>query len=187
MIRNRGGAEVECSLLFADVRGSTTMAEGMRAGEFKRLMSRFFVAATDVLVTHDAIVDKYVGDEVIGIFVPGLAGPDHARQAIDAGRELLRVAGEKLDLPIGAGVHTGVAYVGTVGDGPMVDFTAMGDAVNVTARLASAALPHELLVSASAASAAGLESTGLEHRSLELKGKAEPVDVVVLQPALALS
>ena len=187
MVRQRGGAEVECSLLFADVRGSTTMAEGMRAGEFKRLMSRFFVAATDVLVAHEAIVDKFVGDEVIGIFVPGLAGPEHARQAIDAGRDLLRVAIERLDLPIGAGAHTGIAYVGTVGDGPMVDFTAMGDAVNVTARLASAAGAGELLVSAAAASAAGLGSEGLEHRSLELKGKTELVDVVVLQPAVGLA
>jgi adenylate cyclase len=183
MVRHKGGAEVECSLLFADVRGSTTLAEGMRPAEFRSVMSRFFVAATDVLVAHEAIVDKFVGDEVIGIFVPGLAGPDHSGQAIGAGRELLRVAADELDLPIGAGAHTGVAYVGTVGDGSMVDFTAMGDAVNVTARLASAAGPYELLVSSAASSASGLDASGLEHRRLDLKGKTEAVDVLVLQPA----
>jgi adenylate cyclase len=187
MVKHRGGAEVECTLLFADVRGSTTLAEGMRAGEFRRLMSQFFVASTDVLVAHEAIVDKFVGDEVIGIFVPGLAGPHHARQAIDAGRALLRVADEELDLPIGAGVHTGIAYVGTVGEGPMVDFTAMGDAVNVTARLASAARPYELLVSVDAIAAAGFDEPGLEHRSLELKGKTEPVSVVVVRAAEAVA
>jgi adenylate cyclase len=100
---------------------------------------------------------------------------------VGAGRELLRVAGDELDLPIGAGAHTGIAYVGTVGDGPMVDFTAMGDAVNVTARLASAAGARELLVSAPAALAAGLDESGLERRRLDLKGKTELVDVVVVQ------
>jgi adenylate cyclase len=181
MVKHKGGAEVECSLLFADVRGSTTLAEGMRPGEFRRLMNQFFAAATDVLVAYEAIVDKFVGDEVIGIFVPGIAGPDHAGKAIDAGRELLRVTEEELDLPIGAGVHFGIAYVGTVGDGTMVDFTAMGDAVNVTARLATAAGARELLVSASAASAAGLDDSGLEHRRLDLKGKTEPIKVVVVR------
>jgi adenylate cyclase len=73
-----------------------------------------------------------------------------------------------------------VAYVGTVGDGEMVDLTAMGDPVNVTARLASAAGAGELLVSLDAARAAGLDTTALEHRSLELKGKSSATEVVVL-------
>ena len=186
MVKHKGGAEIECSLLFADVRGSTTLAEGMRPGEFKRLMSTFFIAATDILVTHEAIVDKFVGDEIIGIFVPGLTGNDHSQKAIDAGRELLRVAREVLDLPIGAGVHTGLAYVGTVGDGPMADFTAMGDAVNVTARLASAARAGELLVTAAALTSAGIDATALERRSLELKGKTELVEVAVFAESDAI-
>lgn len=183
LIKHRGGAEIECSLLFADVRESTQLAESMRPAEFRALMSRFFATATAVLVDHDAIVDKYVGDEVIGIFAPLLAGEQHAARAVAAARELLATVSAEggLGLPIGVGVHTGVAYVGTVGEGDMVDLTAMGDPVNVTARLASAAGAGELLVSADSARAAGLDVGPLEHRSLALKGKSGTTEVFVVR------
>jgi adenylate cyclase len=183
MVKHRGGAEIECSLLFADVRESTTIAETMPPAAFRALMQRFFHAATQVLIQHDAVVDKFVGDEVIGLFIPFLTGERHAERAVAAGRGLLAATGHETPtpwLPVGAGVNTGVAYVGTVGDGDLVDFTAMGDPVNVTARLASAAGAGELLVSAAAALAAGLTDAGLEHRSLALKGKTHPTEVVVL-------
>ena len=90
MIKHRSGAEVECSLLFADVRDSTTMAETVRPAEFRVLMNRFFHAASEELVRHDAIIDKFVGDEVIGLFVPLLTGERHAERAIAAGRAILR-------------------------------------------------------------------------------------------------
>ena len=183
LVKHRGGAEIECSLLFADVRESTQLAESMRPAEFRALMSRFFAAATAVLVEHDAIVDKYVGDEIIGIFAPLLAGERHAARAVAAGRDLLAVLSAEggLGLPVGVGVHTGVAYVGTVGEGDMVDLTAMGDPVNVTARLASAAGAGEVLVSLDSARAAGLEIGPLEHRSLALKGKSGATEVVVVR------
>jgi adenylate cyclase len=183
--KNHGGAEVECSLLFADVRGSTSMAEGMQPKEFNRLMGRFFDTASAVLVNHDAFVDKFVGDEIIGIFVPSMAGESHATRAVDAARALLTATGHT-DVggpwvPVGAGVNTGTAYVGSIGDGPDTELTAMGDVVNTTARLASAAGAGEVLVTAAAAEAAHL-STELEHRLLALKGKSQPTDVVVLRP-----
>jgi len=180
--RQGGGAETECSLLFADVRGSTTLAETMRPQEFTALMNRFFDVASKVLVSNDAIVDKFVGDEIIGLFIPALNGNDHALHAINAGRELL-AATNKIDLPVGVGVNTGVAFVGAVGDGDNVDLTAMGDPVNVAARLASAADRGELLVAAPAAEAAKLDAKGLEQRELELKGKTETTRVFVLHGA----
>lgn len=183
MVKHRGGAEIESTFLFADVRDSTTMAETMPPTEFQALMQGFFHAATEVLVRHDAIVDKFVGDEVIGLFIPLLTGERHAERAIAAGIDLLAMTRRDTlspPLPIGVGVNTGVAYVGTVGDGDLVDFTAMGDPVNVTARLASAAGAGELLVSASAMAAAGQADDGLEHRTLALKGKTESTEVVVL-------
>jgi adenylate cyclase len=184
LLAHRGGAEIESSFLFADVRGSTTLAESMRPNEFRASMDRFFAIAARELVRRDAIVDKFVGDEVIGIFVPGIAGERHALQAIDAGRDLLRAMAEREPrIPIGAGVHTGVAYVGTVGEGAHVDLTALGDPVNTTARLASAAGAGELLVTVAAAAAAGLDQAGLERRSLALKGKSETTDVLVLGPS----
>jgi adenylate cyclase len=179
----RGGTELECTLLFADVRGSTAMAEGMRPSEMRALMDRFFATASRILVEHDGIVDKFVGDEVIGIFVSGLGGERHAARAIAAARTLLAatgVAGGGPRLPVGAGVHTGVAFVGTVGELPKLELTAMGDAVNVAARLASVAGADEILVSLAAARAATLIEDGLERRDLELKGKSEPTPVLVL-------
>jgi adenylate cyclase len=182
--RSHGGAEVQCSLLFADVRGSTALAEQMSPREFNRLMGRFYDTATDVLVTHDAIVDKFVGDEVIGIFVPAMAGENHARSAVAAAIELLRRTGHGSSagpwLPVGAGVNTGQAYVGAIGEGPDTELTAMGDTVNTTARLASAAGAGEILVTTSAAENAGLSVAAAERRSLELKGKSQPTDVLVL-------
>ncbi len=83
-------------------------------------------------------------------------------------------------LPIGVGVHTGIAFVGSVGAGANVDLTAMGDPVNVTARLASAAGAGEVFVTVDAALAAQLDESGLERRSLELRGRSEAVSVLVL-------
>jgi adenylate cyclase len=149
-------------------------------------MDRFFQTASEVLIERDAIVDKLKGDEVFAIFVPALAGELHAQRAIEAGRKLLAVTGNDTPdpwLPVGAGVNTGVAYVGTVGEGDMVDMTALGDPVNVAARLASAAGAGELLVTDAAVAAAHLSDEGLEHRSLALKGKTERTEVVVLGPS----
>jgi adenylate cyclase len=183
LVKHRSGAEIECTLLFADVRGSTELAEGMSPNEFRTLMDGFFQKAYTILVAHDGIVDKFVGDEVIGIFIPGLAGPDHAEHAVSAGRALLAAtaAGSgSTQLPIGVGINTGVAYVGAMGAGDRVDFTAMGDPVNVAARLASAAGSGELLVTMAAAEAAHIVDPRAEHRNLELKGKSEPIEVLVL-------
>ncbi|CAN5610143.1 adenylate/guanylate cyclase domain-containing protein [soil metagenome] len=182
LTRYHGGAEIECSLLFADVRGSTTLAEGMSATGFHQLMERFFGTAASVLVDHDAIVDKFVGDEVIGIFIPAMAS-DHARQAVEAARALM--AGLQRDAsgpatPVGVGVNSGVAYVGAVGSGDHSDLTAMGDPVNVAARLASAAGPGEILVAEATVRRLGMDLTTLTTRQLRLKGKSEPTTVAVL-------
>lgn len=180
--RNHGGLEVELSMLFADVRGSTTLAESMSVHEFSRLIDRFYRASTDVLIRNDALIDKLIGDEVTGLFVPGFAGKDHARRAIEAGMELLRATGhgspEGPWVPVGVGIHTGIAYVGAVGstDG-VTDITALGDAPNVAARLASLAGVGEVLVSEEAGRASGLVLEGLEMRSLGLKGRSGPVNV----------
>jgi adenylate cyclase len=180
----RGGAEVECSLLFADVRGSTGMAERMRPGEFHDLLERFYRVAGDALFAHDAILDKFVGDEVVAIFIPALSGELHAGRAVMAARAVLRATGHGDAagpwLPLGIGVHTGEAFVGAVGDGAAASLTALGDTVNVAARLASAAGPGEILVSEVAARAASLEMESLEHRDLELRGKTDRVPIVVL-------
>ncbi len=184
---NPGGAEIVLTMLFADVRGSTTLAEQMSALEFSQLMNRFYMAATEVLVKTDAMVDRLIGDEVIGLYIPGFAGPQHPRLAIEAAQNLLHLTGHHDPkgpwLPVGVGIHTGTAFVGVVGgtDGNPTDFTALGDNVNITARLASKAGAGEILISDSACTESGLDLGDLEHQQLELKGKSEPIGVRVLR------
>jgi adenylate cyclase len=180
--RRPGGAEIELSLMFADVRGSTGLAERMSAAEFSRLMARFYGAAADVVDRRNGIVDKFVGDQAMALFIPGFAGADHATDAIEAAHELLDATGHaKGDpwIPVGGAVHTGLAFVGTVGEGDAFDFTALGDPVNTAARMAASAGIGEILISREAANAAGLETAGLESRTLELRGRAETVDAWV--------
>ena len=181
-----GGAEIELSMLFVDVRGSTTLAEKMDTLEFSRLMNRFYEATIKVLVEADAFIDKLVGDEVTALFIPGFAGEEHARRAVEAGQALLRVTGHGKPtdpwVPVGVGIHTGSAWVGSIAgaSGSAADFTALGDNVNIAARLASAAGQGEVLASEATINAAHLESEGLERRNLVLKGKSEPVFALVL-------
>lgn len=177
-----GGAEIELSFMFADVRGSTAIAERIPAQEFSQLMSRFYGTAAKVVDKWDGLVDKFVGDEVVALFIPGFGGEDHAERAISAARELLERTGNTAGrpwLPIGAGVHTGHAYVGRVGEDDACDFTAVGDSVNTTSRLASTAGAGEILVSSSAAHASGFDTTGLETRILTLRGRDETIEAWV--------
>ena len=178
-----GGAEVELSLVFADVRGSTTLAEQVSASEFSRMMHRFYAAATAQLVATDGFIIDVVGDEVVGVYPPGFSGPRHAALAIEAAQRLLALdSAEWADMPFGVGVHTGVVHIGTVSGAEegIQDVRAIGDNVNVAARLSSQAGPGEALVSDAAWTAAGAPDDGLERRTLALKGRTEPISVRVL-------
>ncbi len=180
------GAEIPVSLLFADIRGSTGIGERLSPIEFRAFLDRFYRLAAESVLASDGIVDKFVGDEVIGLFFGGISGDRHAAAAVVAGERLLSRAGRSDataigPIPLGAAVHTGVAFVGsTATDDVVNDFTALGDTVNTTARLASEAAAGELLVSVEAIRAAGTDTTGLEDRTIEVRGRAAPVDVVVL-------
>src|ERR1700731_4746663 len=88
-----GGAEVDVAVLFADVRGSTALAERAGAADFAALLNRFYLAATRALLRHDAVIDKLIGDEVMAFFVRGISGPHYRRRAVEAGLELLRAVG----------------------------------------------------------------------------------------------
>ena len=181
------GAEIPVTLLFADVRGSTGIAEAMRPADFRGFLDRFYRIGTQAILGHDGLVDKFVGDEVIGLFFGGVTGSAHAGAGIAAAVELIERAGRPETtpggpIPVGAAVHSGIAYVGTTGpEGAVDDFTALGDPVNATARMASAAAAGEVLVSAVAAEAAGRDTATLERRTLDLRGRQEPIEVVVLR------
>jgi adenylate cyclase len=184
LIKHHGGAEVSGTMLFADIRGSTALAEGMSPGEYRELMERFYRVATRAVIDEDGAIDKFVGDELVAMFYTSLAGENHPARAVKAALAILRETGHGSSggpwLPVGAGVHTGRVWFGAVGEAPHVELTALGDVVNTTARLASAAGPGEVLVSDDVAARVGLPG-GLEQRSLQLKGKEQPFGVAVVR------
>jgi len=181
----QGGAEIELSLLFADVRGSTTLAETMNPTQYSQLINRFYKAATKVMVDSDALIDKIIGDQVAGMYVPGFAGQEHARRAIDAAQNILHLTGHQdKDGPwieLGVGVHTGTAFVGSLGsEQGTTDITVLGDTANIAARLSTEAGVGEVLISEPAFAAAEIQLGDLEKRTLNLKGRSEPMVVWVL-------
>jgi adenylate cyclase len=181
-----GGVETRFSMFFADIRGSTSLAEHMKPVEFRALIDRFYATATGVLARTDAMIDKLAGDQVSGYYFPGMVGVAHPRVAVESAQELLRLTGHGSPagpwIPVGVGVHTGLAFYGAVGaPGGVVDVTALGDAVNIAARLASNAGPGEILISQETYKDAGLDLGDLERRELSLKGRTQPVSVHVVK------
>lgn len=182
--KNKAGTEVDMSLIFADIRGSTSLAEKLNPAEFSKLINRFYTVASDILVTAKAYIEKLAGDQVSGFFTPGLAGPEHYKVAINAARDIMRATGhgspEGSWVPVGIGVHSGVSFFGAVGspDG-LTELSILGDPPNTTARLASTAKDGEILISKTIAEKAELDTRSFEMRELELKGKQEKVGVWV--------
>ena len=184
-----GGADIALTVLFADVRGSTGIAERLPAREFRSLLERFYVLSSRAIDRHDGIVDKFLGDGVMALFIPVITGEDHAGRAIAAGADLIE-ATERSDLAragirVGAGIHAGMAFVGVLGADERLDFTALGDTVNVAARLGGLAGPGELLVSRSTWESASRGFDGVERRDIEVRGRTEALEIVVYRPLVA--
>jgi adenylate cyclase len=176
-----GGAEVPMSILFIDIRGSTALSETMTPTVFSQVINRFYAAATKVIIEEDGLVEKLAGDEVAAFWGAGFAGPDYVRRTIDVAQKLLRVM-ERQKIPVGIGVHSGVAYFGAMGTAEgLTDISAKGEEVNMAARLASKAAPGEIILSEQALTAAGMDGSELEARSLELKGISGPVVARVMR------
>ena len=181
-----GGAEVEVTILFADIRGSTPLAEQMDNREFSKLIHRFYLAGTRALYSNNALIEKFVGDGLAAFFAPAFAGPNHAQTAIKAGKDILQATGHGEGktpwVPVGIGVNTGVAYIGSMKmEGGRTDITILGDVVNTTARLSSEAAAGEIMVGNSAMDMSGISKDAYECRELLLKGKEEIVDAWVVK------
>jgi adenylate cyclase len=186
LLKTSFGLELEMSIVFADIRGSTQLAEQMGPAEFRDFIDRFYSETTHVLVHSYALIDKLIGDEVSGYYFPGLVGKNISHQAIRAAEKILKVTGHQDQegpwAPVGVGVHTGRAFYGPVRskDG-LVDLTALGDAVNTASRLASTASAGEVVISESTFSDSGLSPEGIEERILELKGKEDLMKARVIK------
>lgn len=175
-----GGAEVEMSMLFADVRGSTPLSEQMSPTEFSQLINRFYTRSTKIIIEEDGLVEKLAGDAVSAFWGAGFAGQNYIQRTLKVARNLQRVMARQ-EIPVGIGVHAGVAFFGVMGaaDG-LTNFSAVGEEVNTAARLASSASAGEIIVSEQALRKAGIDGSEFESRRLELKGISEPVTVRVM-------
>jgi adenylate cyclase len=175
-----GGAEVELTMMFADVRGSTSLAESRGISDFTNLIQRFYKTTTEIILENFGMVNRLMGDQVIGLFVPRFSGARHAQAAIDAALELLRATGHQDAkgpwAPVGVGIHSGPAYVGTVGSGESVnEIAVLGNDANLTARLSSTAAQGEVLISQEALQRSDISEEGMEKQILDLKGVSNKV------------
>jgi adenylate cyclase len=181
-----GGAEVDMTIVFADVRDSTGLSRQLAPEKFMKAMKNFYDATFPILNDHDGFIADVRSDSVVATFPPGFSGSDHAAKAIGAICDLLRTPVSTPDgspLQFGIGAHTGAVWIGTM-TGTRVGFegvSAEGYAAIIGARLCAASGPGEALVSAATCKAANADTAKLEHRSLDLKGTAGPVDAYVFR------
>ncbi len=180
----RGGARQRITVLFSDIRGFTAFSERHEPEEVVEMLNHYLTAQAEVVARHGGDIDKYVGDELMARF----SGPDMEARAIRCGvemveavRDLAGANGKKaFALAIGVGINAGEVVIGAMGSADRMDFTVIGDAVNVAARLCSAAQPGQVLVSVETAriveTVSGIELGPLAP--LSLKGKREPLPVV---------
>jgi adenylate cyclase len=188
-----GGAYAEVSMLYADIRGSTALAERMSGAEYSKLVNGFYNAVARALIETDGFVFERQGDAVFGVYPRGFCGKEHASKAIEGARRLLtdirpRTPDGSL-LPFGMGVHSGEVFIATMGGGDegKDDHTARdigmpGDKTTVAARLSKVARGGEALITDAAYQASDRSLANAERRpQLKLEGRSEPVDVWVLR------
>ena len=178
--------ELEVTVLFSDIRGFSTMAERLSAREIAEIVGRHLGAMAEVVTEHGGTIDKFQGDAVMVIFGAPDPLPDHASRALRCAIAMQRRQAELNaqgwgeaaveDLLVGIGVNTGQVIAGAVGGGGRLEYTVVGDAVNVASRLQSEAGGGEIIASASTVRAAdGIECEPVGLR--QVKGREEPVEV----------
>jgi adenylate cyclase len=176
---NMEGAAAEVTVLFADLRGFTTISAAMRPEEVVRFLNQFFQEAVDAIEKHHGIVDKFIGDCVMALWGAPLPKEGDARNACKAAVELverasrIRVGGRALE--VGVGVHTGPAVVGALGSRQRMDYTAIGATVNLSARLCGIARENEVLVTSDTLMRAGPGIVTEAGEAVILKGLDTPI------------
>ena len=176
--------ELEATILFSDIRGYSTLAERLSPGEVAEMVGAHLTAMTEVIIDHGGMVDQFIGDAVMAVFGAPDPVDDHAARAI---RCALAMQARQADLnrdadsegrthvTMGIGINTGRVVAGTVGGAGRLEYTVVGDAVNVAARLQSEAAAGEIVASDSTVAAAnGVEADPIGPR--QVKGREEPVE-----------
>jgi len=179
--------------VFLDIRNFTAMSEKLTSREVFEMLNAWLPRACAPVLAHGGNVDKFIGDAVMAVFGSPVHQPDHARRAIAAAREIAAAAESfrqwlearfpERGLPpfaIGIGIHSGKAVVGNLGTERRVEFTAIGDAVNLASRLESSTkeLGWRIVASSDTLVAAGLAIATGARATISVKGKAAPIEVV---------
>jgi class 3 adenylate cyclase len=181
-----GGENRHVTVLFADIRGFTTLTEGMEPQAVIGLLNELMEHLATAVDAEDGVVDKFIGDEVMAVFGAPVRQPDHALRAVSAAlrmrdgiAQLNAGRAEKGLLPVGVGIGiaTGVAVAGNMGSADRLNYTVLGATVNLAARLTSAAKAGEILVSDATRTAAGIACRTTPRGEVTLKGFSTPVDV----------
>jgi adenylate cyclase len=176
--------ELEATILFSDIRGFSSLAERLPPRQVAEVVGRHLAAMVEVVTAHGGVLDKFAGDAVMAVFGAPRPAEDHARRALVCAAAMqrrqasLNEEAEHGGLPrfqIGIGANTGTVVAGTLGGAGRLDYTVLGDAVNVAQRLQSEAVGGEILASAVTVQQSGTdraESAGFKH----LKGRQELVE-----------
>ena len=192
-IKKSSQVHVPLTILFADIRGYTTMSELADSPEIIRLLSHFYEQSGEAVWERDGIVNKLIGDAVLAIFNFPIERANHVENAVLAGLALQESCaslcssqrGEsQLSIGVGIGIHTGNAAIGDVGQACR-DFTAVGSVVNLASRLQGAACPGEVLVTESVYEYVADQFPNAQKRVCQLKGLEQPVSAWVLHGASA--
>ena len=174
-------------MIFIDVRGFTALSERLPPAEVVQRLNRFYQLAGQVVFDLDGTLDKLVGDQVMAFFGAPFRPLNHAQRAVQAALNIVAgveaMAVEVEALHVGGGVGTDQVFVGNVAEGEVRDYTVIGDVVNTAARLQQAAQPGEVLVMEETYRSVEGKLPDAPRRVVELKGKAEPLEVRVLQAA----
>ena len=172
-----GGQTQTVSVLHADVRGYTQLAEDLAPEKVASLLLRYHGVASKALRDSGAVIDRFAGDAILALWNAPEPQADHARLALEGALALQRAASQAgTELGYGVGVHTGDAMVGNLGSDEYQNFTAIGDTVNVAARLQAQAKAGEVICSAAVLTAAGDRVSATSLGALELKGRKTKVE-----------
>ena len=182
-----GGVNQTVTVVFADIRGFTRLSEHAAPERVVQLLNNYFTAMSDIIFAHGGTLDKYLGDGLMALFGAPTASPDDACNAVSASVQMQRrmeeinayLRAEGLaEIAIGIGLHTGVATVGYIGSERRSEYTAIGDTVNLAARLEQNALPGQIILSDATARAAEGAGCGLHPRPpITVKNRVQPVPI----------
>lgn len=181
-----GGSNQVATVLFADIRGFTPLSECARPEEVVRLLNTYFQAMTDIIFAHGGTLDKYIGDGLMALFGAPYSSDEDAANAVCAAiamqQRVINLVEElqRLNLPeigIGIGINTGEVTVGYIGSTQRLDYTAIGDTVNLAARLESKATRGQILISESTRLAIGDRFSASPIGTIQVKGRVTPVQV----------